>query len=113
MEMKLKPYPGPETCMAVTFTSLGRDSSFPEKLDRPVSGRGRHLSVHICGQSHGFLAKDLAKYTKLCKWLLSVAYPGIKSSVPAHYCVWEKQESALFDKDLLWLNCLSTWDECV
>ena len=98
--------------MAVAFTLLGRGLSFPEKLDRPVSGRDRHLSVHIYGQSHGFLPKDLAKYTKLCKWLLSVAYPGIKSSVPAHYCVWEKQESALFDKDLLWLNCLSTWDEC-
>lgn len=43
----LKPYRGPETRMAVAFTSLGRGSSFPDKLDRPVSGRGRHLSVHI------------------------------------------------------------------
>lgn len=52
------------------------------------------------------LSPVTAKCAKLCKRLSNVKYP-------VHYRVWEKQESASFGKDLLWLDCVSTWDSCV
>lgn len=45
MKLKLKPYPVPGTCTTVAFTLFGRGSSFPEKLDKPVSGPSKCLLV--------------------------------------------------------------------
>lgn len=63
MLSKVKPDPIPGTCTEMAFTLLGRGSPFPEKLDKPVSGRSRCLLVNICGESGGVLPEDLAKYT--------------------------------------------------
>lgn len=47
--LKLKPYPIPGTCTEMAFTLFGRGSSFPEKLDKPVSGSSKCLLVNIWG----------------------------------------------------------------
>lgn len=60
---------------------------FSWKAGQAVSGHSKCLLVDVREQSSGLLPGDLAKYTKLCKWLLNAKYPGVKSSLPVHYRV--------------------------
>ncbi|XP_025771689.1 palmitoyltransferase ZDHHC3 [Puma concolor] len=69
------------TCTEMAFTLFGRGSPFPEKLDKPVSGRSKCLLVNICGESGGVLPEDLAKYTSCAS--RDSRRPGVVEPAPA------------------------------
>uniref|UniRef100_A0AC11CUD6 Zinc finger DHHC-type palmitoyltransferase 3 n=1 Tax=Ovis aries TaxID=9940 RepID=A0AC11CUD6_SHEEP len=92
-----------KTCMAVAFTSLGRDSSFPEKLDRPVSGRGRHLSGAV---PKGNATKEFIESLQLKPGQVVYKCPKCCSIKPdrAHHCSVCKRCIRKMDHHCPWVN---------
>uniref|UniRef100_A0AAA9S238 Palmitoyltransferase n=1 Tax=Bos taurus TaxID=9913 RepID=A0AAA9S238_BOVIN len=92
-----------KTCTAVAFTLLGRGLSFPEKLDRPVSGHDRHLSGAV---PKGNATKEFIESLQLKPGQVVYKCPKCCSIKPdrAHHCSVCKRCIRKMDHHCPWVN---------
>ncbi|XP_063578611.1 palmitoyltransferase ZDHHC3 isoform X2 [Pongo abelii] len=91
------------TCMEMAFTLLGRGASFPEKLDKPVSGRSKCLLGAV---PKGNATKEFIESLQLKPGQVVYKCPKCCSIKPdrAHHCSVCKRCIRKMDHHCPWVN---------